>query len=654
MDIKELKQNLTNYLSENIKNFKRESNLITLDLEDIKNDPNLYDSILENPTESKKVILDYLHSISEDLSFSFTNLSIIPKIAEIRTDWIGKLVMVRGIIKKATKVVPRTIRIDFECASCGTSVSIPQEKKKEEKPKSCSCGKSRKFLLKKRHIINVQEITMEELPEEVDGKQPQQIRVYIEDKLTEEKINNRLQPGKKVGVIGFIKLVPPFMTQKDEESNISEFMLEAFGVESLEDEEDIQINEEDYEKIIEISNSNPLELLSENLIPEVYGHKEVKKAIVLQMVKGCMKPRSDGTASQGDIHILLSGDPGVAKSVLLKAVSSKCPRARMVVGKRTSGVGLGAMVSRDELSGTWGLEIGSLVLANKSVVCIDELDKMSKESRDELLEPMSLGSITISKAGINAKLSAMTGVLASANPSHGSFDLSEPLARQIDISSPILNRFDLIFVMLDKVDERNDRNAVEHIFDSFNKKRKIEITTNLFKKYITHCRKINPIIKEELKEEIIKFYTKVRQMSKNSEVSGLPINLRNIEGIIRLAEANAKIRLSEKVELKDLEVAKGLFLYALKQVGIDNETGLVDMSMITEKVPTSKRGRVLLVYEIIQSLSNRLITKVIPFTDILNETKMRNINENDLYDYLEDLKKSGYVFENKKGYISII
>lgn len=625
-------------------------NSIKVDLKQLSEySPTLYEYSLEEPESAEVLMEEALQSmLSLQLNILFFNINNERLIRKIRVDDINHLVSLKGIIKRITKVLPRTTAIVYECPSCGTFITVYQLHKKENEPKKCSCGRKGAFNVLNKITKNIQELNLEEIPEELEGKQPQQLRVYLEGDLTDDSFSKRLQPGRRIEIMGRIETLPPFMTQADTETNLSEFMMYANNIIPLEEDDELIITEEDIKQIKEIATLNPLDKLARSLVPEVYGNDEVKKAIVLQLVKGVSKLKSDGTSTREDIHILLSGEPGTAKSVTLKATNVRTPNSRMIVGTKTSRVGLGAFCVKDELSGAWGLEAGSIVLSSGSTLCLDELDKLPKENLSELLEPMSLGTVSVAKAGIFAKLVAKTSILAAANPIQGSYNLAQPIAKQIDLPSPILNRFDLIFIMFDKPNVEFDAKALEHIFSSYKEQKEPEIPIPLFKKYISYCRKLKPKLKDELLAKLTNFYTNLRQRSNKGGEVGLPINLRNMEGLIKLAEAHAKIRLSEWVEIDDLNVAKSLFMFCLRQVGIDNETGMIDVSRVTEKVPVSRRGKVEKLRDIIYQLSERL-GKEIPYEEILRESEKLELKQWEVGDFLAELNRLGEIIEIRRG-----
>lgn len=616
--------------------------------------PELFDKLI---SDSNEIISILEKEVGEKFNgiyrINFLNFDNPIEINEMRAKHQNEFRNIKGIIKRVTKVLQRTISIKYECPSCGTTISVNQSYKKKIEPKKCSCGRRGGFKVIKESKVDIQEINLEEIPDNLDGRQPKQIRIYVREHLTENNFSKKLQPGKKIEIIGTIKEMPPFMMQKDESLNISECMIEAYNINLLEQESDIYVTEEDIKEIEEIASNNPLEKLADSLIPEVYGNEKIKKAIILQLVKGVSKKRSDGSMSRNDIHILLSGDPGVAKSRLLDAVSKKAPKSNIVVGTKTSRVGLGAMAVKDEMTNTWALECGALVLNSGGILSIDELDKMYKDNLSELLEPMSSGIISINKAGISAKLTARTSILASSNPIQGSFNLKEPIAKQLDLPSPIINRFDLIFILLDKPDKEFDKNSIEHIFKSYKEERIPNIDTTLFKKYIFYVKKLQPKLKDEILDELKEFYSLLRNRSNSVDNQGLPINLRNMEGLIRLSEAHAKLRLAKYVEKEDFDVAKEIFLYSLKQVGTDFETGLIDTSRMTQKVPISKRGKVESVLSILQELTEEF-GKEIPIDKLKEDVEKLKINSYELNLYLEQLSKEGKLYNPRNGVVSLL
>ncbi len=294
---------------------KREGFQFNLDCNIMKEQElDFYEQFIKEPELnllSLKSSLQSLFNIDiNKLKLKLPNFDNFLNISSIRIKHIDQMFTLTGVIKRLTKIVPRVKIIKYDCLSCGTTISVLQDAKKKKLPKKCSCGNSKLFNIQSEETENIQELNLEESHEDVEDKQPQQIRIYLEGNLTEDSFTKKLQPGRKISIIGIIKKLPIFMTKADTDENISEFMVEAKDIKLLDEDFEIKLSEDDIEQIKEIACDNPLGKLSSSLVPEIYGNQEVKEAIVLQLVKGVRKERADGSYSRADIHILLSGDPG--------------------------------------------------------------------------------------------------------------------------------------------------------------------------------------------------------------------------------------------------------------------------------------------------------------------------------------------------------
>src|SRR3989338_3302273 len=321
------------------------------------------------------------------------------------------------------------------------------------------------------------------------------------------------------------------------------------GVE--EDYFDIEISPAEEREILELG-ADPMlyQRLVRSMAPSIYGHEKVKEALLLQLAGGVQKKRSDGMVTRGDMHVLLVGDPGSGKSQLLKRVNMIAPKGRYVSGKGVSGAGLTAAVVRDEFLKGWALEAGALVLASNGICCIDEMDKMGTDDRAAMHKALEQQTISISKANIQATLIARTTVLAAANPKFGRFDPYGIIAEQIDLPPTLINRFDLIFAIKDIPNEIKDEKMASHILklhqtpDLYTP----EIPTEFLRKYIAYAKqKITPRISDEALLKIKEFYLKMRASGGTDEgIKAIPISARQLEALVRLSEASAKIRLSDK------------------------------------------------------------------------------------------------------------
>ncbi|MEK6841139.1 MAG: minichromosome maintenance protein MCM, partial [Nanoarchaeota archaeon] len=396
--------------------------------------------------------------------------------------------------------------------------------------------------------------------------------------------------------------------------------------------------------------------LVKSMAASIYGHEKIKEAFVLQLMGGVKKLKEDGTTTRGDIHILLVGDPGSGKSQMLTFISKIAPKGRLVSGKGSTGAGLTATVVKDEFLRGWALEAGALVLANGGIAVIDELDKMNPEDRDALHEALEQQRISISKANIQATLRAETTVLAAANPKLGRFDPYTPIAAQIDLPPTLINRFDLIFPIRDLPNRDLDEKIAGHVLNLQQNPEDIrtEIPPQLVKKYLSYARqKVIPHLTNVAIEEIKEFYVGLRNSAQvgESEIRPIPISARQLEALVRLAEASARVRLSDKVTREDAKRAIELLKHCLMQVGFDYETGQIDIDRIATGLPASQRSRIVTIREIIKRLENKL-GKMIPITDVITEAAEQNINEAQVEEVIEQLKREAEIFEPRRGFVS--
>ena len=347
------------------------------------------------------------------------------------------------------------------------------------------------------------------------------------------------------------------------------------------------------------------------------------------------------------------------KSATLQFISKAAPKGRFVSGRGASGAGITATVVKDEFIRGWALEAGAMVLANKGICVIDELDKMSPEDRSALHEAMEQQTVTISKANIQATLRAETTILAAANPKLGRFDPYQPIAAQIDLPPTLINRFDLIFPVKDVPNRELDERIAKHVLASHQEPKTFEpeIPIAFLKKYISYVRQnVFPILSESAIEEITTFYVGLRNSATSSgenEVKPIPITARQLEALIRLSEASARVRLSDKVLRKDAKRAIDLLKHCLMEVGMDRETGQFDIDRISTGITATTRSKIMTLREIINELEGRF-GKTIPLDQVVAEASKRGIEEDKVEEIVESLKRSGDLFEPKRGFIQKI
>jgi replicative DNA helicase Mcm len=579
-------------------------------------------------------------------------------IREIRAKHLDQLLWVDGIVRQASEVRPQVVNAKFECPNCGAILSVLQIERKFREPSRCSCGWKGNFRILSKEMVDAQRLVIEESPDTLEGgEQPRRLNVFLKEDLVDPLMETRTTPGSRVSVYGTLKEVP-MPLQTGAISTRFDIALEANNViPSDESYYDLDINEEEIKQIKELAaHPNLMKRLVESIAPSIYGHDEIKEAVLMQLFGGVRKNKSDGGQSRPDIHVLLVGDPGVAKSVLLKFISKVAPKGRYVSGKSASAAGLTAAVVKDEFLRGWSLEAGAMVLSNKGTVCIDEIEKMDEQDRSTMHEAMEQQTVTISKANIHATLRAETTVLAAGNPKLGRFDPYTPIPQQIDISPALLSRFDVIFVIRDMPNKLQDEKIATHVLEEHTQEviRDI-IEPDMFRKYVAYAKQyVHPKLSEGAVEEIKNFYVRLRSQpgKADAEMKSIPITARQLEGIVRLAEAHARMRLSAIVEKKDAQIAIKLLKYSLTQVGYDEETKTFDIDRMTTGVTASKRGKIIMVKEAIASLESRL-GKLIPVEELERAIEGK-LSEIELEEAVDQLSKAGDIFRPKKGFIQRI
>ncbi|MFA5796728.1 MAG: minichromosome maintenance protein MCM [Candidatus Woesearchaeota archaeon] len=625
----------------------------------------LAQELLENPEDTLKAgeiaIEKFDFPDVKDFRLRFRNL---PKtqqyaIRNIRSIHLNKCIQLMGIIRQKSDVRPQVTSAKFECPSCGATMNVLQLDTKFREPTKCGCGRKGKFRLLLKEMIDAQKIVLEEAPEDLDGgEQPKRIDIFLKADLVSPMSDRRTNPGSKNIVTGILKEVP-IIARDGGKLTRFELMIEANHVEPLaEDFSELAITAEEVAEIKELSEDPKLfKKLIGSIAPNIYGHEKVKEALILQLFGGVRKKKDDGSINRGDIHVLLIGDPGSGKSQLLKRISIVAPKSRYVSGKGASAAGLTATVVKDEFLRGYALEAGALVLTNRGICCIDELDKMTKEDTSAMHEALEQQTISINKANISATLRAETTVLAAANPKFGRFDPYEIISKQIELPSTLINRFDLIFPIRDIPDRGKDAKTAEFILQLHQKASSgaTDIQTPLLKKYIAYAKQnITPQLTDAALEEIKEYYVKMRATGEEEGTfKAVPISARQLEALIRLSEASAKTRLSNKVTKPDAKRAIELVHFCLTQIGVDPETGKLDIDRITTGITASQRSTISTVKEIILELETQ-IGKQIPVDDIIMKAKDRGMDQEKTEEILDRLRKAGDIFSPKSGFISRI
>ena len=646
-------------------------------------DPKLAELLLDQPykaiynAEQALRKIDVAAENTLQLHFRVINLPDTNRILirKIRSNHLGKLMAVDGLVKKRTEVRPKLQVGAFQCQKCGAIIRVEQDEDILKEPTECyedqgGCGRvsSFKLLPSLSQFVDSQKIEIQENPEGLrGGAQPERISVFLEDDLAGE-----IAPGDRVVVNGILHS----MQRRRGTYRLTAFdkTMEAISVESQELAfEEVEITPEDEKEILKISKDPELyKKMKESIAPTIYGMDVEKEALVLQLFGGLAKEMPDGTRIRGDIHALLVGDPGTAKSQILTYMSKLAPRSVYASGKASSAAGLTAAAVRDEFGeGQWTLEAGALVLADMGIACIDEIDKMDETDRSALHQAMEQQEISVAKAGINATLKSRCALLAAANPKLGRFDEFLPLHEQINMPPALLSRFDLIFSILDKPNRTNDTDLATHILrthkagevseniarskkSKYKTKDKEELmkivqptfTPEFLRKYVAYSkRNIYPVMTDEALEILKNYYVDFR----NSSEETVTFTPRQLEAFVRLSEASARIRLSEEVTAEDAERAIRIVDQYLRRVGLDRETGRVDIDIIATGISHSQHDRMRILMDIIQRLCNESKDGSAARGDIIQEAEIEGMESGKVEEALDRLKRNGQIYEPVHG-----
>lgn len=570
-----------------------------------------------------------------------------PRVSEIKTGIRG----IRGQVAKRSQNKQVLHEAVYECVRCGTFTTVPQTGDTRTTPGSCAgCDREGPFRLDMDESTTVDhQLLRLQTPPESGGSRTETIDVEVDGDLVGD-----VEAGDRLIANCDIELRP-----ESEDSLVFEPIGHAHSLDRLEsDYSDLDVSQY-IDRITEIANSGrAMELIVASVLPSHDGDELVKQAIALQMFGGVTKQLSDESTKRGTIHVLLVGDPGCGKSALLKYASELSPRSVYATGKGSSAAGLTAAAVRDDFGdGGWTLEAGALVEATGGMCAIDELDDMRPEDRDGLLQALSSQEVPISKAGINATLPADTTVLSAANPSYGRFTEQEPLADQLDLDPVLLSRFDLIFTLQDKPDEERDQSISETITTAAREGQRRErgetvdsnvtqpdIEPEVLRAYIAHARTLVPVLTEAAAARIQEQYLKLRGAS--DENGPIAVTPRMNEALIRLAEASARVRLSDEITIEDVDRAATLHKHCLQEVGIDPDSGEFDVDIIETGTSKSQRDRIRSVKGLIMDLETEY-TDGAPYEEIVESADVMDIDEQRVKNDIKKLKENGEIYAEK-------
>jgi replicative DNA helicase Mcm len=578
----------------------------TVDFEELFGyDQKLAETLLDKPD----VFLEHANNAAyaqlgiEDREYSEKMEKIVVRIAQLLgreqlrklgSKQMGKLVMIEAIVVRATPVRPMVMQAAFKCKRCGTVSRIEQTGQFLKAPTVCTspdCGKDGpfEFVQDESLFIDSQDLRLQERPEDLPpGQLPRMLAV----KLIGSEVVDVARPGDHVSIVG---IVHAFAPTRPGIGKLRTFILQldANSIEVMGKEPETSISTaEEQEKIITLS-KDPLihKKLTSSIAPSIFGYAHIKEAILYLLCGGVSKSLPDVNV-RGEMNALLIGDPGTAKSQLLQYVARIAPRGLYTSGRGTTAAGLTAAVIREK-GGSMSLEAGALVLADKGIACIDEMDKMRPEDRVAIHEAMEQHTVSVAKGGIVATLNARTAVLAAANPALGRYEPHRTVAENISLPVTILSRFDIIFVLRDVPNREADAKMTQHILEIHQRgKSPVEapIDADLLRKYISYSKSIQPELSNDAVGRLREFYLAMRTASE-SEGSPIAITARQLESLVRVSEARARAALRKEVTGEDAEAAITLMKRSLEEVGIDMSSYKMDIDLIMTGRPKSIRDK---------------------------------------------------------------
>ncbi len=610
------------------------------------------------------------------INIRFTNLPRKTLIRNIRSDDINTFVSCEGILRKTTEVRPRIVEAAFRCPA-GHFTIKQQKYGKFIEPEGCATDgctfKKLELMPKRSKFVDSQKLRIQESPEGLrGGEQPQTLDVDVTDDLS-----GKVSPGDRVIINGILRSMQRII--KGEKSTVFDIFLECNSIEIAEKEfEEVEIDEKAEDEIRALSRDPMIyRMITHSIAPTIYGSEDVKQAIALQLFGGIAKEMPDGSRLRGDIHVLLIGDPGIAKSQLLRYVVKLSPRAIYTSGQSSTAAGLTATAVKDEFGeGRWTLEAGALVLADMGVAAVDEMDKMEKGDRSALHEAMEQQSISVAKAGITATLKSRCALLGAANPKYGRFDMFGDISDQINMPPSLLSRFDLIFIMTDQPEQKRDLAIAEHILKAHStgeliaqhKKTPIpgvtdeyileqlkpvmpDIDPTLFRKYVAYAkRSCYPMLSAEAKDALVNYYLKLRGIAEPNKP--VPVTARQLEALVRLAEASARIRLSNAIELGDAERVIHIVDACLRQIAYDARTGTFDIDKITTGISKEKRDIVRVIKDAIREIGGE--GRRAGIDQVIDTVSGKGFPREKVKEGIDMLLRHGEAMEPKNGIIQLI
>jgi replicative DNA helicase Mcm len=618
------------------------------------------DEMLEAFNEAALAILreihhDYEQEIHDRIKVRIGNYTVQKGLRDINADLIDKLVSVSGMVVRSSEVKPLAKKVAYKCTNCNAVTEATLKGLVLRKPSKCiACGDKELDMDPENSIfIDFQMVRLQELPEDLPaGQLPHYVEVTVMGDLVDQ-----CRPGDRIMLTGIIRIEQEQMAPQAKtslfrlrmEGNNIEYLGGRAGSKDTRTVERIAISTEDERQIRAIgSKPDAYEKLIASFAPHIYGQEVIKESILLLIVGSVTKKLEDGSTRRGDINVLLVGDPGTAKSEMLKFAAKIAPRGLYTSGRGSTAAGLTAAVIRDK-SGIMMLEAGAVVLGDQGLVCIDEFDKIKPEDRSALHEVMEQQTCSVAKGGIVATLNARTSILSAANPMYGKYDPYKNITENVNLPVPLLTRFDLIFIVRDIPEKDKDNLIASHILEihkDVTRAAKPAIDIDLFSKYLTYARRLEPTLTSEAIDIIRGYYMDMRRAESEGMITVTP---RQLEGLVRLATARARILLKDRVEADDAKRAIYLVDQMLKTAGVDVNTGKMDVGVLYGK-PQSEVSKQKLFMEVFNGISGPDNNEVEDKNLVAELVKTGRFTDEEARTQISKFNREGRIYERRPGF----
>jgi len=647
----------------------KDSRYIVVDYNDLVSNSIIESKFNENPDEIldafaraiKEILQErfpqYAEKIKDEIRARIINFPIQRSLRQINAEIINQMTSVSGMVVRSSEIKPLAKEIIYKCPIGHKTHMILLKGLSVNTPTKCSDPKctQKEFRIdpESSRFIDFQILRLQELPEDLP---PGQLPHYVDVSIKQDLVDNA-RPGDRIILTGIVRIEQDQIAGARTTSGLYRLRIDGNnieflggrGIKSSRKTEREEVSPEE-EKIIKSLSTNPdiYDRLVDSFAPHIHGHSIIKEAILLLVVGSTQRLLQDGAKIRGDINIFLVGDPGTAKSEMLKFCARIAPRGLYTSGRGSTAAGLTAAVVRDK-TGIMMLEAGAVVLGDQGLVCIDEFDKMKPEDRSALHEVMEQQSASIAKGGIVATLNARTSILAAANPMYGKYDPFKNITENVNLPIPLLTRFDLIFVVRDIPSKEKDTKIAKHIINLHSPsgiETRSLIDVDILTKYLAYAKRIEPVLTKDAEEKILEYYMKMRNVESEEMITVTP---RQLEGLIRLATARARLLMKDQVEAEDAERAIFLIESMLRDAGVDVNTGKVDLGVLQGR-PRSEVSKMQLFMDVLKSLEGENKMAVEERLFIKELVKSGKFTEDEARSYLKRMLREASIYESKPGH----